>query len=54
MVMVPFAAIVAGESRLGVLAADLLGFSAATDGLTLGALQTEGDDVLLYFPSCPK
>ena len=52
--MLPFAAIVAGESRLGVLAADLFEFNAATDGFTLGVLQTLGEEVLLYLPSCPK
>ena len=48
------AAIVAGESRLGALAEDLFEFNAATEGFTLGALQTLGEDVLLYLPSCPK
>ena len=52
--MLPFAAMVAGESRLGVFAGDLFGFNAATEGLTLGALQTDGEDVRRYFPSCPK
>ena len=54
-ILLPLAAIVAGESRLGVFARDLSAFRAAfKEGLTLGALQTEGEDVRLYFPSCPK
>lgn len=35
--MLPFAAMVAGESRLGVFAGDLFGFKATTEGLMLSS-----------------
>ena len=53
-ILLPLAAMVAGESRLGVLTVDWFAFKAATEGFTFGALQTDGDDVRRYFPSCPK
>lgn len=53
-IILPLAAMVAGESRLGVFTVDLFAFRAATEGLTFGALQTDGDEVRRYFPSCPR
>ena len=63
----PLAAMVAGESLLGVLAGDLIWLvfwescwdaeaeeEEFTEGLTLGAEQIVGDDVLRYLPSRPK
>ena len=63
----PLAAMVAGESLLGVLAGDLIWLvfwescwdaeaeeEEFTEGLTLGAEQIVGDDVRRYLPSRPK